>query len=114
MDNIRSALEWSEHHAVAIGLQLASGLKWLWHLRNHWKEGADWLEKLLSAGTDPETNSPDEEADRFYKAKSLLVLSFLVGILGRVPTAIASIDEAQRLIENLDGTRFIPLLAEVY
>ncbi|HVC31032.1 MAG TPA: hypothetical protein VND24_07580, partial [Steroidobacteraceae bacterium] len=48
--NIRAALAWSEADAASVetGLRLATALEWYWHFRNHWREGRDCLERLLT------------------------------------------------------------------
>jgi predicted ATPase/DNA-binding CsgD family transcriptional regulator len=49
LDNIRLASDWALENDIQKGLQLATALEWFWHLRNHSREGIDWLERLLAA-----------------------------------------------------------------
>lgn len=43
LDNLRAAMEWALDHDVYAGLQLASGLHWLWQVRGRLSEGAGWI-----------------------------------------------------------------------
>lgn len=47
-DNSRAALEWAVDNDEEAGLRLAGGLVWHWWLRVHWREGWEWLERLLA------------------------------------------------------------------
>ena len=50
-DNLRAALAWSlAAPDGALALRLGSALVNFWHLRNHWREGRQWLERCLAAG----------------------------------------------------------------
>jgi hypothetical protein len=50
LDNLRAALAWSDADPTTVetGLRLAAALEWYWHFRNHWREGRNWLERLLA------------------------------------------------------------------
>ncbi|MBX3085800.1 MAG: helix-turn-helix domain-containing protein [Anaerolineae bacterium] len=51
-DNFRAALGWALAAGEAeAGLQLAGALGWYWNRRTYWREGCEWLEKLLVAGS---------------------------------------------------------------
>jgi non-specific serine/threonine protein kinase len=50
-DNMRVALTWAMTHDINLGARLARALWRFWELRGHWKEGVQWLEQCLSAGT---------------------------------------------------------------
>lgn len=49
LDNLRAALEWSLSSNLDAGLRIAALLLWFWHIRNHSREGLEWLERLLKA-----------------------------------------------------------------
>src|SRR5207245_2216273 len=93
-DNFRSALGWSlsvacpasdsrasgrtTHDALPpnaeMGLRLAGALWFFWRLRDHWREGGEWLEgALLAAG---------ESASKAARAKALLGLRGVLLDLG--------------------------------
>ena len=53
LSNFRAALECAlerERH-IEVGLQLGTALMWFWSIRDHKREGGDWLERALSVGT---------------------------------------------------------------
>ena len=48
-DNFRTALEWStsaSHTEKAV--RLLNSLDWIWHLRDHFNETAEWFEKIIA------------------------------------------------------------------
>ncbi|MBI1741438.1 tetratricopeptide repeat protein [Candidatus Acetothermia bacterium] len=52
-DNLRAALSRSlECNEEEMGLSLAVALERFWYVRGYWSEGRQWLEKLLSLGSD--------------------------------------------------------------
>jgi non-specific serine/threonine protein kinase len=49
MDNLRAALAWSlTNEEMEMGLRMAAALRWVWEMRGHLNEGADWFKKLLA------------------------------------------------------------------
>ena len=55
--NLRAALGWWEAQArsgpearvaAVAGLRLAGALWWFWHVRGHWREGQEWLSRVLA------------------------------------------------------------------
>jgi predicted ATPase len=50
LDNLRTALAWSQEQAgdPECGLRLAAALWWFWWVRGHWREGRQWLAELLA------------------------------------------------------------------
>ena len=52
-DNLRAALAWAlAQREIEAGLRLAGSLYRFWYLRGYWREGREWLERMLSgAGT---------------------------------------------------------------
>jgi len=95
IDNLRVALEWAQDSNPASGLQLASMLKWFWHMCNLFEEGAGWLENLLAA-----SEKSGAEPDPLLKARSLSVLAFLSRWSGNMQTAMASVSESFDLCEK--------------
>jgi tetratricopeptide (TPR) repeat protein len=55
LDNVRAALAWSLTQDAQSGLRLVGALAWYWNLRGYWREGLDWLSKLLAR---PEAATP--------------------------------------------------------
>jgi tetratricopeptide (TPR) repeat protein len=48
-DNLRVALDWSlSHENIEAGLRLAGSLFRFWYLRGYWREGREWLERMLA------------------------------------------------------------------
>ncbi|MCC6189407.1 MAG: helix-turn-helix domain-containing protein [Anaerolineales bacterium] len=50
--NLNAALAWSLaaplSRGLDTGMRLAGALGWYWHLRGHWREGRQWLARLLA------------------------------------------------------------------
>jgi predicted ATPase/class 3 adenylate cyclase len=99
IDNLRAALEWAQDSDCASGLQLASMLKWFWHLCNHYEEGAGWLENLLAS-----SKKPGAEIDPLITARSLSVLAWLSHWIGNIQTARTSLDKSLKLCEKYQGS----------
>ena len=114
LDNLRAVLEWSLDHNVSAGVRLASQLKWFWHLRNLWVEGAGWLDKFLMADADHNATVFDLEWVTFDRAKALLVLTHLAGLQGELQKLISCATKSLTLCEKLEGKDGISLLAECY
>ena len=63
MDNLRAALAWSlTNEETEMGLRMAAALRWVWEMRGHLSEGADWLKKLLAVS---------QNVSPFVRAKAL-------------------------------------------
>ena len=114
LDNLRAALEWALDHHDLIGLRLAAGLKWFWHLHHHWAEGIEWLDKLLDAEEKAHFLLSDSTSDTFCKVKALVVSGHLTGVVGDLQKALARITASLALCEKMDGTDWIPLKAAGY
>lgn len=114
LDNLRAALEWALDHNIPIGLQLAAGLKWLWHFHHHWAEGIEWLDKLLQAEDAAHSLLSDSKTDTLCKAKALLVSGHLTGAIGDLQKATVRITASLALCEKMNGTDRIPLKAAGY
>jgi predicted ATPase/class 3 adenylate cyclase len=114
LDNLRAALEWALDHDVPAGLRLAAGLKWFWHLDDHWAEGIEWLDKLLDAEEIAHSRLPDSKIGTLYKARALLVSGHLTGTGGELQKAMARTTASLALCEGMDGTDWILLRATGY
>jgi predicted ATPase/class 3 adenylate cyclase len=47
-DNLRAALAWALEHDPAIAAGIAGGAGRFWHWRSHYREGHDWIERVLA------------------------------------------------------------------
>lgn len=55
-DNFRAALQWAlEEGQQEVSLRLAAALWWFWYLHGHYREGREWLDKVLAVGNDQRT-----------------------------------------------------------
>jgi non-specific serine/threonine protein kinase len=98
IDNLRAALEWAQDSDPEAGLQLASMLKWFWHLCGFYEEGEDWLENLLAS-----SKKPGAENDPLITARSLSVLAWLSFWAGNTQTALTSLNESLELCKKYQG-----------
>jgi predicted ATPase/class 3 adenylate cyclase len=99
IDNLRAALEWSQDSNPGSGLQIASMMKWFWHLCVLFEEGADWLENILVSSQKIGT-----EIEPVLKARSLSVLAWLSFWSGNIQTAMTSLNESLQLCEKNQGS----------
>lgn len=88
MDNLRAALAWSEKDVA--GLRLAGTLGWFLSERTHWREGFDWLERMLAA-------NPDAPAS--LRAKALHNAGALAGHGGDTGRARPCLEQALALAQ---------------
>jgi non-specific serine/threonine protein kinase len=98
IDNLRAALEWAQDSDPEAGLQLASMLKWFWHLCGLHEEGASWLENLLASSKKPST-----EIDPLLRARSLSVFAWLSYWAGTIQAALPSLNESLELCGKYPG-----------
>ena len=83
LPNLRFALDWGMNTNPDAGLELASALKWFWHIRGRWSEGLDWITKGLAIKVKQESYQSSEDLpvnqiqNIMIKAKSLGVAGFL-------------------------------------
>lgn len=98
IDNLRAALEWSRESDPESGLQLASMLKWFWHLCSLFEEGIDRLEDVLDSSKKSGT-----EIEPLFMARSLSVLAWSSLWGGNMQTATISLKESFELCEKIPG-----------
>ena len=87
IDNLRAALGAAERHQdqSAVGLEIAGRLGRYWFLRTLYREGCEWLTRLIArAGEEPEE----------HLARALYAYGFLAGELGE------EVDDALRALER--------------
>jgi tetratricopeptide (TPR) repeat protein len=94
--NLRAALEWSIESNVETGLRLGSALWRFWLVRGYLTEGREWLEQLLSA---PGNAQSDYVISR---AKALYVASHLSLTQGDNARGSALADESLTLCRKTD------------
>jgi predicted ATPase/DNA-binding SARP family transcriptional activator len=80
LDNVRLALEWGLQTDVEAELRLASALKWFWHIRFHWSEDIDWLEKGLTL--EQETRPISSNGGDFTHTPRALIRARALAALG--------------------------------
>lgn len=52
-DNFRAALQWAlDEGQREVALRLAAALWWFWYLHGHYREGREWLDKVLAEGNE--------------------------------------------------------------
>jgi predicted ATPase/class 3 adenylate cyclase/Tfp pilus assembly protein PilF len=94
-DNLRAAMAWSlEGGARAEGLALAGVLWPFWMVRGHWREGREWLERMLSFAR------PGGGDAR--RAKALHGTGVLAQHQGDYPTAREHLEESLAIRRELD------------
>lgn len=84
LDNFRAALEWSLEHErhIEAGLRLAAALMWLWDLRDHKREGSNWLERVLSAEAHTRGSESLSQTRTLARAQAFNAAAFLMGVQG--------------------------------
>ncbi len=95
--NLRAVLKWCVKTAgrAEMALRLAGALGPYWYHRGDFTEGRDWLKNLLAT---------QEEVSPVVRAKALDLAGILAAYQGEYAEATASLDEARRLFQDLDGT----------
>jgi predicted ATPase/class 3 adenylate cyclase/DNA-binding CsgD family transcriptional regulator len=78
LGNLRLALEWGLQTDIEAELTLASALKWLWHIRTHWSEGIEWLERGLEFEVEDRGAAAPGSRRVVIRADALSVLGFLL------------------------------------
>jgi len=101
-ENLRVALDWSLDNPSSLpGLRLAGALGPYWEVRQHFKEGINWLESLLKKKEAAE--SSDELAIR---GKALLRVVELMDFIDDTEHMQSAAEEAFKIYENMSNSRF--------
>jgi predicted ATPase/DNA-binding SARP family transcriptional activator len=95
-DNLREALRWLLEHDMGAerALQLGSAMYRFWHLRGHYSEGLQWLERVLAKST---TIIGPLRAEVFSQA------GFLASGLGQTDQAIKLFEDCLALCQIVDA-----------
>jgi tetratricopeptide (TPR) repeat protein len=94
-DNWRAALTWSiEIRSDEEGLRLASALWWFWQVRGYWREGGNWLRRILETTRD----GPAPESARL---KALIAAAGLAWRQNQMDWAAELCQEALPLCQKL-------------
>jgi non-specific serine/threonine protein kinase len=108
LDNLRAALAWcldqraraqgdEDVTALETGMRLAGALHWLWHFRDHAREGLAWVERALAPGASAPTT---------VRAKALCSAGILASLCGADPTrSQASLERSVALSRAGGATR---------
>jgi predicted ATPase len=94
-DNVRAALEWSmaEQGDQEAALRLAAAIRWFWEVRGYWREGRDWLERLITTGG---SNAPP-----LLRARALHGIGFISIRLGDFKRVFEAGQESLALVSSL-------------
>lgn len=76
-DNLRAAFEWALAYDSYAALQMAAQLLWFWHIRNHNREGRDWLQRALTAEAQQRGPHSLAPTHALVRARALYVAGFL-------------------------------------
>jgi predicted ATPase/DNA-binding SARP family transcriptional activator len=101
LDNIRVALGWAQESDIEAQLRLASSLFWFWHIRDHKKEGADWLEQGLSSEEIQRGDQSLTSTHAMIRGKALNVAGFLRLMLSETNKAEVLSEESLILFQGL-------------
>lgn len=94
MDNFRAAFVWSlSSGEIELGLRMAAALRWVWEMRSHPIEGADWFKKLLAV---------NQEMSPTVRAKALHRACEVISFTGEVVQARLWGEEAVRFSRALN------------
>jgi tetratricopeptide (TPR) repeat protein len=101
VDNIRAALEWAVVDNIKAGLRMASALYWFWHIRNHKKEGINWLERVISADPSAQGGGQVSSSHALIRGKALNVAGSLLMMQGMLEPADIYSRESLKIYEDL-------------
>jgi non-specific serine/threonine protein kinase len=95
-DNLRAALAWSlESEATEEGLRLAGALRVFWDRRGHFREGSQWLERILASA----------HQDGLILAKALIGAGYLAWQQSNHKQALALVKQSQALCRRYGDKR---------
>ncbi|MEJ2206308.1 MAG: BTAD domain-containing putative transcriptional regulator, partial [Gemmatimonadota bacterium] len=97
LDNIRSALAWSQAHDPTLHVRLVAKLWWFWFSTWHWTEGGRWIREALAL---PAALEPTGE-----RAALLFAAGALAALQVRADLARPALEEAVELAEALADDR---------
>jgi tetratricopeptide (TPR) repeat protein len=95
-DNLRQALGWllDQDTGAEQALRLGSAMYRFWHLRGHYSEGLQWLERVL-AKSSPISSPP--------RAEALAQAGFLASALGQIDQAIELFEACLALCQIVEA-----------
>ena len=100
LGNLRLALEWGLQTDIEAELTLAAALKWLWHIRTHWSEGIEWLERGLEIEQAGRGATPPGPRRAIIRAEALSVLGFLLQMQVNFVSGNALIERRKTCLEE--------------
>lgn len=99
LDNLRAALAYFERSDTQSGLRLAKGLGPFWALRGYWREGREWLQRLMAKAVTAPSALRAEALDAagslawrqsdYEEAEAQFVESSKLGIEAGMPSHVA-------------------------
>ena len=81
LPNLRFALDWAMNTNPDAGLEMASALKWFWHIRGRWSEGLDWITKGLAFESRQESHQASEDPS-VTRNQNILITAKSLGVAG--------------------------------
>lgn len=99
LDNIRSALVWTEANDPELHVRLVGKLWWFWFSTRHWAEGGRWIQGALAL---PAAEGPTPE-----RAALLFSAGALAALQARADTARPALEEAVELASELGNDRLL-------
>jgi len=91
-DNFRAAMEYAEAHDPPLGLRLANALYWFWYVRSGYREGEQWLLRMLERAT---------QAPKSDIAWGLLAAGHLANCQSNNEAAVQRYTAAQAIFEEI-------------
>lgn len=99
INNFRKALLWCVEHPAEVesGLRLAAALYWFWHLRSRFREGRDWLSRLLAI----ELQADAPRSARQAQAEAMGAAGILNGLLRNPINAMELVQASLNLFNEI-------------
>jgi len=102
IENLRTALDWSlDSQSCTFGLRLAGALGPYWGVREHFKEGIDWLESLLK-----KEETAESSGEWGARGKALLRIVELMDETDDIEHMLPFAEEAFNIYENMSESQF--------